>query len=725
MSNLVKYRLVEDRPRTGLARMVDAVRGIFLGPYGLKDKELVRLLGGAPTATGISVDEWNVLAYSAIWACVTLIADDIASLPLMLFKRLAGGGKERFEDHSLFKLLHDAPNDEMSTMDWRRTMQGHVLIWGNGYSEIERDQADRPRALWPITPDRVTPVRRSPMGVLEYKVLNANNREIFLPARDVLHIRGLSFDGVSGYRALEKMRESISLALAAERFGGEFFGNGSTFGGVISYPDNPKDEVRKQNREVLERRHKGVDNAHKFLALYGGAKYETLGVKPNEGQFNELRTFQIREAARWFKVPPHMLADLADATFSNVEQQKIDYYTSCLRPWLEVWEQELSRKLISPLERRQQVIEHVPNDLLRADSKARGEFYSTRFNVGSLTPNEIRAFENQNPLPGGDRSFVPLNMIAADRYDEWLDADIASKKPKPTPAPAPPTADQVNAFIAALEARILERDTMILTEVAAKTAAETEADTYRRESEALRTELQEARAALEVATVDNGLLKGFIAEFNETKATYVAEADARVEVADERAQIAEAVTAELREHVKDAGEIREVLAKSEAEKANLLEAKVALEVDAREKVTEILTLQDRILDMTAAVREVLVDKVQGILQREIDRARKAQATPEKLAKWIETFYPLHDEFCRTMLAPAVRAWLACAGLPEDDERLGRWIARHLDESQQQLRLVTQEPDPDAYAAALERVLRRWETERADRTVDRWVKEQAA
>ena len=245
---------------------------------------------------------------------------------------------------------------------------------------------------------------------------------------------------LTGYSVIGKARESIGLGAAAERFGGTFFGNGSSFGGVFEHPGTMTPNAQKSFAEAINSRHQGVDRAHKFLVVEEGMKYQRLGIPPNDAQFLETRQFQVTEIARWFGLPPHKLGDLTRATFSNIEQQAIDYYTGSLVTWLTAWEQELEAKLIAPSERGIQVIEHVVEGLLRGDAQSRATHYAQTFQVGGITPNEIRALENRNPIDGGDRSFVPLNMIPVDRLDEWIDAQIAAKL-APRPQQGTPGAD--------------------------------------------------------------------------------------------------------------------------------------------------------------------------------------------------------------------------------------------------------------------------------------------
>jgi hypothetical protein len=251
---------------------------------------------------------------------------------------------------------------------------------------------------------------------------------------------------------IQKMRESIGLGLATERFGGSFFGNGATFGGVIAYKGPRPPELSDKNyRDALNAEHQGVDRAHKLLALYNDATYTRLGIPPDEAQFLETRTFQIDEVARWFNVPPHKLKNLLRSTNNNIEHQNLEYYIDCLSPWTNKWDQELEYKLIASSERNLQCIEHVTEGLLRADTAARGAFHTARFSTGSITPNEIRIVENQNPIAGGDTAFVQSGFIPLSKVEAWWQAEIdlkeadAEAKRRPPPTPVAPAADPAMA----------------------------------------------------------------------------------------------------------------------------------------------------------------------------------------------------------------------------------------------------------------------------------------
>lgn len=437
------------RPRQGRwQRFLDSLRSINLGPWNPKDPAIAKYFGGGSTLAGVSVNEETAMTVSAVWSAVTMVSDDIASLPLFLYKKLDGGGKARFENHPLYELLHDEPNPEMDSLVFRRTLQAHVMLGQNAYAEIERDTLGRPIALWPLVPENVHPFRER--GQLLYRVHVDSGRDVIIPRQDMFHLVGYSHDGSVGCSLVNKARESLGLTLASEKFGAAFYGNGASMGGVVSVPGpRPDPKTQKGHQDQLEARHQGVERAHKLLVLYNDAKFTANVIPPNAGQFNETRIHQIREVARWFKIPPHKLGDLADATYSNVEQMDAVYLSTCIRPWLKLWEQQLRRKLVSRLERQQQAIEHDTHGFLSVDATSRAQLYSVEANIGTVTINEIRGYENRNPLPQGDRVFVPLNRIPLDRYDEWLDADLAEKKAKaeklkePTPAPVAPPARSV------------------------------------------------------------------------------------------------------------------------------------------------------------------------------------------------------------------------------------------------------------------------------------------
>jgi HK97 family phage portal protein len=441
---MADLEIIRPRQLSRWQRLVESVRSFTLGPWNIKDKELARHFGGRGSSAGVSVNEDSSLTFSAVWNAIGLIAGDIAKVPLPLYRKLPNGGKEQFRDHYLYDLVHDEPNPEMSSFQFRRALQAHVLLWGNGYAEIERDGASRPVALWPLMPWEVAPVRE---GGLKYRVRQPSGKDILFDRRDMLHLSGLGGDGIFGYQPIQKAMESIGLGMATERFGATFFGNGATFGGAIEYPVGAASslQARESARQALERRHQGVDRAHRLLALYDGGVYKQLGVAPDQAQFIETRRFQIEEVARWFNIPVHKLKELARSTNNNIEHQGIEYATDTLQPWFRMWEGELKLKLIPRLERRIQFFEHITEALTRGDSAAQGSLISQQFNVGGMSPNEIRAKFNYNPRPDGEDIYVPSQTMPARLAIQYWEAQIektkadaeAAKRPPPTPTAAP------------------------------------------------------------------------------------------------------------------------------------------------------------------------------------------------------------------------------------------------------------------------------------------------
>lgn len=380
------------------------------------DPALKSIFGAAPVAAGVSVTENTAFNYSAVWAAVALIAGSIGSLPLPLYRRLPEGGKERASSHPLYRLLHDEPNPEMTSMVFRETLQNHVLTWGNAYAEIERNGGGRPVALWPLTPDRLK-VERDQAKNIVYRVRQAGGGYATLSSDNVLHVPGLGFDGLTGYAPIARAREAIGLGLATERFGASFFGRGSRPSGVLEHKGRLSDKARERLRGDWDSMHSGVDNAHRPAVLEEGMSWKALMIPPEDAQFLQTRLFQIQEVARWFNVPLHLLKDLSHATFSNIEHQALEFVVHTLRPWLVRWEQELNRKLLSSAERDVFFFEHLVDGLLRGDQKTRFEAHAIGRQWGWYSADDVLEVENRNPLPGGQGKLylVPANMTTPEK----------------------------------------------------------------------------------------------------------------------------------------------------------------------------------------------------------------------------------------------------------------------------------------------------------------------
>ncbi len=387
--------------------------------------DFYRLFGGAETSSGVQVTEQGALQATAVFACVRILAETVASLPLILYERLANGGKARAQGYPLYTLLHDAPNPEMTSLELRETLMGHLGTWGNAYAEIEADSNGAVLALWPLRPDRMTVERVGFDLVYTYRLTRADSQgRISVPLRadQVLHIRGLGFDGIMGYSPIGLARQAVGLSLATEKFGSAFFGNGARPGGVLEHPGKLSDTAFKNLRRTIEERHGGIERAMRLMILEEGMKYSQIGIPPEDAQFLETRKFQVTEIARLYRVPPHMLGDLDRATFSNVEQQSIDFVIHTIRPWLVRWEQAIAQRLLLPRERSRYFAEFLVEGLLRGDTASRYQAYAIGRQWGWLSADDIRERENMNPLPGGQGAMymVPLNMVPASQVGAGL-----------------------------------------------------------------------------------------------------------------------------------------------------------------------------------------------------------------------------------------------------------------------------------------------------------------
>ena len=387
----------------------------------------------SPPLAGVHVDEQTALQYSAVYACVRIISETVASLPWRLMRRREDGGADVDDRSNLHWLMFQAPNKETSAWDFKRTLEGHRQIYGNGYAEIVRDNAGRPTALFILTPDRVTPTRNSD-GSVAYLVDNGTSEPTRLPGHDIFHLRGLGFDGLVGYSPIALARQAIGLGIATEQFGAEWFGNGSHGSAVLESPTPLAPDRSAALAKQFERRNRGPRNASRVLVLEGGLQYKPISVPPDDAQFLQTRKFQVSEIARWYRVPPHKLADLDRATFSNIEHQAIEFVTDAIVPCVHGWEAEAQKKLIGQPARRTLFTRMSVQALLRGDQGARADYYEKMWRMGVLSPNEIRRFEDMNPIDDGDKHMVQLNLTTLE--------DVAAEPPRPDP-PAEPEPEDV------------------------------------------------------------------------------------------------------------------------------------------------------------------------------------------------------------------------------------------------------------------------------------------
>ena len=358
------------------------------------------------TASGKTVNERTAMQTTAVYACVRILAETIASLPLNIY-RSTGNGKEKAINHQLYYLLHDEPNPEMTSFVFRETLMSHLLLWGNAYAQIIRDGRGKVLALYPLLPDRMT-VDRTTEGQLYFEYRKDTGYVILRP-EDILHIPGLGFDGLVGYSPIAMAKNAIGMAIATEEYGGKFFANGASPGGVLEHPGVVKDPARI--RESWNAVYQGSGNAHRIAVLEEGMKFQSIGIPPEQAQFLETRKFQTEEICRIFRVPPHLVANLDKATFSNIEHQSISFVVHTIRPWLVRLEQGMNKALLTPSEKGQYFVGFVVDGLLRGDYASRMQGYAIGIQNGFLSPNDVRTLENMNTIEHGDIYAMNGNML--------------------------------------------------------------------------------------------------------------------------------------------------------------------------------------------------------------------------------------------------------------------------------------------------------------------------
>ena len=363
---------------------------------------------GVRSIAGVKVSERSALTLAVYFGCVRAVAEDIAKIPFVLYRRSGDRTRARAFAHPVYRTLHDQANPHAGAMTVREMMTGHALTWGNAYAEIDV----RPEGvyLWPIHPSRVRYYYAGDR--LVYEVSKSDGTfEATIDSGRIFHLRGMGGDGIGGYSVLSYAAQSIGLGLAQHTFTAQFFGQGTTGGMVLHHPAALSDQAIAHLRDQFSDRYAGPKNAHKVKILEEGMTAENMTIPPDDAQLLESRQFSIEDVCRWFRLPPHKVQHLMRSTFSNIESQALEYVTDTLLSWARRWEQESDRKLLLPEERDEFYAKHLMQGLLRGDHKSRSEFYNRMFQVGAMSPNDIREAEDMNPVDGGDRYFVPANMV--------------------------------------------------------------------------------------------------------------------------------------------------------------------------------------------------------------------------------------------------------------------------------------------------------------------------
>lgn len=401
----------------------------FLKSFVINLQPGERSIFSSESLTGVYVNEETALNNVTVYACIRLLSETLASLPLVVYKR-NGKGKIRATEHPLYTLLHNQPNPEMNSLTLRETLMSHLLTWGNAYAQIDWEDYTHIKALWPLFPNRIRKTRDPQTKQIVYHYSPSDGgRPVDLPAWRVLHIPGLGFDGLLGYAPITMARNTIGLAQATEEFGSKFFKNGINPSGILEHPSKMSDTAYKNLKESFTNQYAGLGNSNKPIILEEGAKFNKISVSPEDAQFLETRKFQRSEIASFFHVPPHMIGDLERSTNNNIEQQSLEFVIYTMRPWLVRWEQAINTQLLTEDERSDYFAEFLVEGLLRGSPVTRAGFYKELFYLGALSPNDIREKENLDPIndPGGDKYYVQANMVPMDMVGKTPAVNPANK----------------------------------------------------------------------------------------------------------------------------------------------------------------------------------------------------------------------------------------------------------------------------------------------------------
>lgn len=457
-------------------------RAASIGTLSEPGGSLIDFFGGGPTGSGVQVSLQSAMAHGSVWACVRVISETMASLPLALIQ-VEGRKRKRLTAHPALMVMK-YPHPEHTDFEFRELMMNHTCYRGQAFAQKVYDNGGRLKMLNPLDPSCVTVEREllpsGRKGQLLYRVILPHSQQmVTLTEEDIFHFRGPSWDGVNGLSPIGVHRETIGAGLAAQSYGARFFGNSARPGGVIQAPNRLSDSAFKHMKDSWEEAHKGVNNSHKVALLEEGATWSKVGMTNDEAQFIETMKYDAVRVCRIFRVPPHKIGDLERATFSNIEQQDIQFYKDCMLAWIVRLERRFDHSFLTPEERAAGLcFKFNANAMLRAATKERYDAYKIGRDGGWLSANDIREMEDDDPIEGGDEYFVPLNMVKAG-------AEVTDTLPAPDPAKR----EAFTPLITSVLERVLRKEERHLGDLMARPApAKAVEDFYQRSHRKLLTE---------------------------------------------------------------------------------------------------------------------------------------------------------------------------------------------------------------------------------------------
>ncbi len=382
---------------------------------------LINLFGADNTDAGENITSETAIKTSTVYACIKILSNHIAMLPCQLYQLDKTGKRVRDKKHKVSKLLENRPNPYMTPFEFKQTMESHRQLYGNAYAEIEWGKDGYPKNLWILNPTKTKVVRDLKSYKIWITTVTPDGTNVKIPYSNIIHLKGLSINGLTGVSPIEVARQTIGVQVASEKYLGKFYNNGTTAKGILKIPTQLNKEAKDKVRTEWENYSKGLNNAHRVAILDAGIDYQAIGMTQADAQFIETQKFTVSEIAKIFNVPPHMIGELDRATFNNIEQQSMEFVRDTLTPLLVSWEQILQYQLLSnsDINERGYYIKFNLNSILRGDSNSRATYYEKMIQLGVYSINEVRDLEEKDSIENGDKHFVSLNYVSIDKMDEY------------------------------------------------------------------------------------------------------------------------------------------------------------------------------------------------------------------------------------------------------------------------------------------------------------------
>ena len=602
---------------------------------------------GGTSSAGVTVTPESSMQLTAVYSCVRLLAETVAQLPMQTYRRRRDGSKEWLPDYPLQVTLAREPNDWQTSFEFREMMQGHLVTRGNAYARIIAGDRGAVTQLIPLHPGRMRPERMA-NGRLRFEYTTPDGRKETYLQDELFRLCGLSSDGISGLNPIELERDAIGGLKATETYGNKFFANSAKPGGFLTTDGPMKEEAAKQNRKMWEDVHRGADNAFRTAVLTDGLKWQAVGIDNEAAQFLESKKFGVVEICRIFRVPPHLVYDLERATFSNIEEQSLEFAIYTMLPWLRRWEEAISRDLIVEPD---VYVKFNMEGLLRGSAQARAALYQQALTSGWMSINEVRELEDMDPIADGDAHFIQGAMIPL---------EVALNPPTTTePArPAPDDTEDEQEQMATVMIAALERNQAVYTDAIQKAHETTQ---------------------LTVSAVQESVLAGLKSN-QELAAMQLKDATERIEALQQERLTAAAAIAKAELN-------GEQLAGQNAELQNIV-SELSLKTDRQ---------GEAIQSAKAIAADLIAERVHRMVRIEVKQAAELAKNSKVFLDAADKFYQEHAaKFIEALEIPMALA--STLGIVQVEYE--PMVRSYLDESRRQLESIYDTATPDIFQSVV-------------------------